>query len=87
MKASERKKKVLAEVAHQLAFDESGEVSEVVVQKSEREDEFGPLSGTPEWKALASSVRTRITQKRVKRAQARRHADLEAGRRGTRTTW
>ena len=88
MKASERRKKIQSEQAHQLMFDEAGEVSELVVPKSDREDEFGPLAGTDEWKALPLPVRTRLSQKRVKRARARKHADLETGRRSKqRTRW
>lgn len=87
MKASERRKRVQAEVAHQLTFDETGIVTELVVPKSDREDEFGALAGTPEWKALPISVRRQLTQKRVKRAQARRFADVEAGRNKLRTKW
>lgn len=87
MRAKDRTRKLRAEAAKQLQFDDDMQVEEVHVQSSDREDEFGPLPGTSAWRALPSAKRAYISQKRTKRARARRHADLETGRRGKRTTW
>lgn len=87
MKASSRRSRIRAEEARQLQFDDTMTVSEVVVQTSDREDEFGPLAGTQEWRALAPPVRQRITQKRTARARGRRAAELETGRNKKRVTW